>query len=89
MAVTIYLRDGRRLDVFEATAVAQDFIPSPSGLLSTLVCRDQSGAVVAQFDRASVLGYRRPRSENELKSVRDSRREPVEHLSLTVGAAAE
>jgi hypothetical protein len=70
MAATIYMRDGTRLIVLEASSVAQEYRADTVDLLLKLVCRDSSGNVVAQFDRETVLAFRRSPSGDSRKTRR-------------------
>jgi len=59
MAATIYLHDGRRCVLVEASAVVVEVALTPSGLHRVLVCRDATGRAVAEFAAEAVLAFRR------------------------------
>jgi hypothetical protein len=65
MTATIFFRNGDQHVVVEAIAVAEELLLTPDGFRKHLVCRDHTGHIVAQFDRDTVLGYRRIHSKDE------------------------
>lgn len=82
MHATIYLRDGSRPAVLDARTVQEEYCPETTGLVLKLVCRDAAGHVVADFDRETVLAYRRPRYRSHRKIDRDHER----HMPVYGGA---
>lgn len=62
MPATIYLRDGRCIALRDAATVTQEFRATSFNFVPTLVCRDGAGNVLAQFERETVLGFRRESS---------------------------
>jgi hypothetical protein len=59
MAAIVYLRDGRCIALHDAVTVSQEFHARSYRFVSTLVCRDSVGNVIAEFERDTVLGFRR------------------------------
>ncbi len=65
MATTIFFRNGDQLAVVEAVVVAEELLLTLDGFRKHLVCRDHAGHIVAQFERDTILGYRRMHSKDE------------------------
>lgn len=60
MPATVHLRDGGRLVLLTVTTLRVQVRLTPDGPRSMLVCRDDAGLVVAQFDGEDVLAFHRP-----------------------------
>jgi len=87
MAATIYLRDGSSISVRDATTVTQEFRATIINFVPTLVCRDRGGNILAQFERDTVLGYRRENSPAHLALRLSTRNQHV--AGQTLGTAAD